>query len=109
MTRWSGRITRAATMRPCYELVFAKSHESEIGTFRTWRDVRPESAFGGKAENIYSERVFRLLTLNGPRLQPLPHGCRSRCEAQQNRWAWSGAPRLRLPGLFAWYPRRRRR
>jgi hypothetical protein len=39
----------------------------------------------------------------------LRHGCRSRCEAQQNRWALSGAPRLRLPGLFAWYPRRRRR
>ena len=33
-----------------------------FGTFRTWRDVRPESAFGGKAENIYSERVFQLLT-----------------------------------------------
>src|SRR6266446_3987637 len=35
---------------------------NNIGTFRTWRDVRLESAFGGKAENIYSERVFRLLT-----------------------------------------------
>src|SRR6266403_6287109 len=35
---------------------------SLIGTKRTWRDVRHESAFGGKAENIYSERVFRLLT-----------------------------------------------
>ena len=23
---------------------------SDFGTFRTWRDVRPESAFGGKAE-----------------------------------------------------------
>ncbi len=23
---------------------------SASGTFRTWRDVRPESAFGGKAE-----------------------------------------------------------
>jgi len=33
MTLWSGKITRAAAMRPCYELVFAKSHESEIGTF----------------------------------------------------------------------------
>src|SRR5712671_5384852 len=28
----------------------AAVHESEIGTFRTWRDVRLESAFGGKAE-----------------------------------------------------------
>jgi hypothetical protein len=35
------------------------------GTKRTWRDVRHESAFGGKAENIYSERVFRLLTQTG--------------------------------------------
>ena len=47
--------------------------------------------------------------INGPRLQPLPHGCRSRCEEQQNRWAWSEAPRLRLPGPFSWYCRRRRR
>src|SRR5258706_5276452 len=38
---------------------------SPPGTKRTWRDVRHESAFGGKAENIYSERVFRLLTLSG--------------------------------------------
>ena len=35
---------------------------SPPGTKRTWRDVRHESAFGGKAENMYSERVFRLLT-----------------------------------------------
>src|SRR5258708_39979526 len=35
---------------------------SAFGTFRTSRDVRHESAFRGKAENIYSERVFRLLT-----------------------------------------------
>src|SRR5258706_6713555 len=75
----------------------------------TWRDVRLESGFRGKADYMCSERVFRLLTLNGPPLQPLPLGCRSRCEAQQNRWALSGAPRLRCPGLFAWYPCRRRR
>jgi hypothetical protein len=25
-------------------------HESPVGTFRTWRDVRLESAFGGRAE-----------------------------------------------------------
>src|SRR5260370_15564142 len=48
-------------------LVFAALQESGIGTKRTWRDVRHESAFGGKAENIYSERVFRLLTQSGPR------------------------------------------
>jgi len=40
----------------------ANSEPSTHGTKRTWRDVRHESAFGGKAENIYSERVFRLLT-----------------------------------------------
>ena len=28
----------------------ANSEPSTHGTFRTWRDVRPESAFGGKAE-----------------------------------------------------------
>ena len=42
--------------------VYCGVHESVVGTKRTWRDVRHESAFGGKAENIYSERVFRLLT-----------------------------------------------
>ena len=41
--------------------------------------------------------------------RPLRHGCRSRCEAQQNRWAWSGAPRHRLPGLFVWSCRRHKR
>src|SRR5258705_7508138 len=30
---------------------------SASGTKRTWRDVRHESAFGGKAENIYSALV----------------------------------------------------
>jgi hypothetical protein len=29
-------------------------HKPAHGTFRTWRDVRLESAFGTKAENIYS-------------------------------------------------------
>src|SRR5258706_16033035 len=31
---------------------------SRSGTFRTWRNVRFESAFGSKAENICSQRVF---------------------------------------------------
>src|SRR5258706_1603606 len=44
--------------------VLANPEPSTHGTFRTWRDVRHESAFGGKAENIYSARVFRLLTHN---------------------------------------------
>ena len=48
-------------------------------------------------------------TLNGPRLQPLPHGCRSRCEARQNRSAWSEGHGPPLPGLSASYCRRRRR
>jgi hypothetical protein len=32
----------------------ASSVTSVDGTFRTWRNVRFESAFGGKAENICS-------------------------------------------------------
>ena len=32
------------------ETPFAAAHESVSGTFRTWRDVRVESAFRGKAE-----------------------------------------------------------
>ena len=35
---------------------------SGSGTTRTWRDVRLESAFGGKAENICSPRAFPVLT-----------------------------------------------
>jgi hypothetical protein len=31
-------------------LLFAAVHESLVGTFRTWRDVRVESVFGGIAE-----------------------------------------------------------
>jgi hypothetical protein len=27
-----------------------------LGTFRTWRDVRPESAFGGKADIVIQVR-----------------------------------------------------
>src|SRR5260221_14641600 len=47
--------------------VLANPEPSTHGTKRTWRDVRHESAFGGKAENIYSERVFRLFThMYGP-------------------------------------------
>ncbi len=32
------------------EQFFAAVHESPYGTFRTWPDVRLESAFGGRAE-----------------------------------------------------------
>ena len=49
-----------------------RSKMTAVGTFRTWRDVRHESAFGGKAENIYSDRVFRLLTLSGRQRGFLP-------------------------------------
>src|ERR1700686_1808242 len=38
------------------------------GTNRTSRDVRVESAYGGKAENICSQRVFRLLTVQRSQL-----------------------------------------
>jgi len=34
--------------------VLANPEPSTHGTFRTWRDVLVESAFGGKAENICS-------------------------------------------------------
>jgi hypothetical protein len=30
--------------------IIVAMHESLVGTFRTWRDVRLESAFGGRAE-----------------------------------------------------------
>src|SRR5258705_4560836 len=36
--------------------------KSASGTFRTSRDVRLESVFGGKAENICSPRAFPVLT-----------------------------------------------
>src|SRR5258706_15771490 len=42
---------------------------SAIGRIRTWRDVRLESAFGGKAENICSPRAFPVWTLNGHSLE----------------------------------------
>jgi hypothetical protein len=35
---------------------FAALHESLHGTFRTWRDVRLESAFRGKAEVAFRGR-----------------------------------------------------
>src|SRR5260370_19939072 len=44
---------------------FAAMHESVHGTFRTWPDVRLESAFGGRADVICSERVFPVLTQSG--------------------------------------------
>src|SRR5258707_2692632 len=36
-----------------------------VGTNRTWRDVRLESAFGGLTDVICSQRIFRLLTRSG--------------------------------------------
>jgi hypothetical protein len=36
--------------------LFAALHESVAGTFRTWRDVRVESAFGGIAEVAFQGR-----------------------------------------------------
>jgi hypothetical protein len=43
-------------------MLFAAVRESEIGTNRTSSDVRLESALGGKADSMCSERVFRLVT-----------------------------------------------
>jgi hypothetical protein len=36
-------------------MLFAAVHESGSGTKRTCRDVRFESAIGGKADSIYSQ------------------------------------------------------
>ncbi len=36
--------------------LFVAAHESVLGTFRTWRDVRHESAFGAKAEVRFRSR-----------------------------------------------------
>jgi hypothetical protein len=41
---------------------FAAVHESLVGTFETCRPHRSMSVAGGKAEDIYSQRAFRLLT-----------------------------------------------
>jgi hypothetical protein len=41
---------------------FAAVHGFVNGTKRTSSDVRLESAIGSKAEDICSQRVFRLLT-----------------------------------------------
>jgi hypothetical protein len=40
-------------------MFFVAVHESACGTFQTWRDVRVESAFGGKAEFEIRGRHFR--------------------------------------------------
>ena len=51
---------------------------SLIGTNRTTSDVCLESAFGSKAENICSQRAFRLLThLYGPAV---------RCKPKVKKW-----------------------
>jgi hypothetical protein len=43
-------------------MLIAAAHESACGTERTCRDVRVESAVGGKADYMYSKRVFPGLT-----------------------------------------------
>ena len=53
---------------------FVALHESLDGTFRTWPDVRLESAFGGRADVICSERVFPVLTA-GTDIRPLLDLC----------------------------------
>jgi len=40
-------------------ILYAAVHESGCGTFRTWGDVRSESAFGGKAEVCLKGRQVR--------------------------------------------------
>src|SRR5260370_4478745 len=51
---------RRAGSRRCSTLTGRDT--SAAGTFRTWPDVRLESAFGGRADVICSERVFPVLT-----------------------------------------------
>jgi hypothetical protein len=40
--------------------LFAAPHESGCGTFRTCRDVRVESAFGGKPDLTIATADFRV-------------------------------------------------
>ncbi len=42
-------------------MLFAAVHESVVGTFRTRRSCLLMSVYGGTAENICSQRVFRIL------------------------------------------------
>ena len=61
------RIKRPNTWlhRPMLQNVkkaLANPEPSTHGTNRTWPDVRLESAFGGRADVICSERVFPVLT-----------------------------------------------
>jgi hypothetical protein len=46
---------------------YARHAMSLVGTFRTWCDVRLESAFGGIAEVAFRGRQVRVWTLNGHR------------------------------------------
>jgi hypothetical protein len=42
-----------------------KAGTSVLGTFRTWRDVRLESAFGGKAEvRLWSRQCAIILVIS---------------------------------------------
>jgi hypothetical protein len=50
------------------EKALANSEPSTHGTFRTRRSSRCMSVFGATADDIYSERVFRLLTRFGNEL-----------------------------------------
>jgi hypothetical protein len=54
-------------LRAAFSLSPTVTAMSVPGTKRTWRDVRVESAIGGKADSMCSERVFRLLTHLGHR------------------------------------------
>src|SRR5260370_15814398 len=73
----------------------AKSRMSGIGTFRTWRHVRLESAFGGRAEVEFRGRQVRW--------DPLRHGlCASMPHGDDAQWpTWTGPPRLIFRRLSA--------
>src|SRR5712672_1675914 len=66
-SRVSSPTSPAATLARAWRAIRGKLATSVVGTFRTWRDVRLESAFGGRADVICSERVFPVLTHNGRR------------------------------------------
>src|SRR5467141_4053104 len=76
--------------------------ESAIGTFRTWPDVRLESAFGGRADVICSERVFPVLT----QLGHLPSRRVYRQTGLSPIKNWTEPIRCQLPNLMATMRRR---
>jgi hypothetical protein len=77
------RIERPNTWlhRPMLQNVkkaLANPEPSTHGTKRSWRCSHRMSVVGGKAEDIYSGRVFRILTLSGPSAMRSPSSSHKR-------------------------------